>query len=106
MGVEPSASLNKYKEGDIVIVRRGRYAGKLFAVVKTEGESRVYISDGRNYTVDKPKKKNVKHLQRTLMSLKDTPGATALGKTLDNGRLAEAISAVAGDNSGSSKQGG
>jgi large subunit ribosomal protein L14e len=97
--------VKKFETGDLAIVRRGRFAGKLFAVVKTEGESRVLIADGVNYRADRPKKKNIKHLQGTLMSLKDVAEKAASGKPIDNGWLAERI-AEAHKSGASCKRGG
>ena len=81
------------KTGDVVFVRRGKNNGKQFVVVGIESETRVFIADGRNYSVEKPKKKNVKHLQRTLMNLEDVAGRVAGGKPLDNGWLKQKITA-------------
>lgn len=92
--------------GDVVIVRRGKHTGKPFAVVGTEGGARVLIADGINYSADKPKKKNVLHLQRTLMNLEDVAGRVAGGKPLDNGWLVEKISAVSYNSGTSCRQGG
>ena len=94
------------KTGDVVFVRRGKNNGKQFVVVGIESETRVFIADGRNYPVEKPKKKNVKHLQRTLMNLEDVAGRVAGGKPLDNGWLIQKVSAILDNSDTSWRQGG
>ena len=106
MGVIPNVPEGKFQAGDVVLVRRGRYAGTRFVVVGTEGESRVFITDGRNYRTEKPKKKNTAHLQRTLINLEDVAGRVAGGKPLDNGWLAQKVSVILDDGDTSWRQGG
>jgi len=106
MGVIPNVPEGKFQAGDVVLVRRGRYAGTRFVVVGTEGESRVFITDGRNYRTEKPKKKNTAHLQRTLINLEDVAGRVAGGKPLDNGWLIQRMNAVSENSSTSCRQGG
>ena len=94
------------KTGDVVFVRRGKNNGKQFVVVGIESETRVFIADGSSYFVEKPKKKNVKHLQRTLMNLEDVAGRVAGGKPLDNGWLIQKISTILDNSDTSWRQGG
>lgn len=89
MGVGVSA-LPAYAVGDIVLVRRGKYAGKPFAVLGT-AEGRVLIANGSDYTAAKPKKKNVIHLQQTHYKLEDVARYVSEGKSLDNGWLVQLI---------------
>ncbi len=88
----PGSDERSLKTGDVVFVRRGKNNGKQFVVVGIESETRVFIADGRTYSVKKPKKKNVKHLQKRLINLKDVAGRVAGGKPLDNGWLAQKVS--------------
>lgn len=76
--------------GDVVIVRRGKHAGRPFAVVGLAGD-RILIANGAEYTAAKPKKKNVIHLQQTHYNLEDVAGRVAGGKPLDNGWLMQQI---------------
>ncbi len=92
--------------GDVVFVRRGKNKGIFFVVVGIESETRVFIADGRNYTVEKPKKKNVKHLQKRLINLEDVAGRVAEGNLLDNGWLVQKISAIVDNGDTSWRQGG
>ena len=95
-----------FRTGDVVIVRRGKHTGTQFVVVGAEALDRVYIADGRNYRVERPKKKNILHLQRTLMNLEDVAGRVAGGKPLDNGWLAQKVSAILDGGDTSWRQGG
>lgn len=104
MGVIPTLAEGKFRIGDVVLVRRGRHAGAQFVVVGTEGESRVLITDGRNYRAGKPKRKNAAHLQKTLLNLEDVAGRVESGKTLDNGWLIQRMSSLSGG--ASCRQGG
>ena len=106
MGVTPGLIEGSLKTGDVVFVRRGKNNGKQFVVVGIESETRVFIADGSSYFVEKPKKKNVKHLQRTLMNLEDVAGRVAGGKPLDNGWLIQKVSAILDNSDTSWRQGG
>ena len=106
MGVTPDLQEGALETGDVVFVRRGKNKGKFFVVVGIESETRVFIADGRTYSVKKPKKKNVKHLQKRLMNLKDVAGRVAGGKPLDNGWLAQKVSVILDDGDTSWRQGG
>ena len=102
----PGSDERSLKTGDVVFVRRGKNNGKQFVVVGIESETRVFIADGRTYSVKKPKKKNVKHLQKRLINLKDVAGRVAGGKPLDNGWLAQKVSVVLDEGDTSWRQGG
>ncbi len=106
MGVTPDLQEGDLETGDVVFVRRGKNKGKFFVVVGIESETRVFIADGSSYFVAKPKKKNVKHLQRTLMNLEDVAGRVAGGKPLDNGWLMQKVSAILDNSDTSWRQGG
>ena len=106
MGVIPDLQEGVLKTGDVVFVRQGKNKGKFFVVVRTESEARIFIADGISYSVEKPKKKNVKHLQRTLMNLEDVAGRVAGGKPLDNGWLIQKVSAILDNSDTSWRQGG
>lgn len=106
MGVTPDLQEGSLKTGDVVFVRQGKNKGKFFVVVGIESETRVFIADGSNYPVGKPKKKNVKHLQKTLMNLEDVAGRVAGGKPLDNGWLIQKVSAILDNSDTSWRQGG
>jgi ribosomal protein L14E/L6E/L27E len=52
------------QRGKIVKSMSGHDAGSFYVVLKVEGMF-VWIADGRRRTVEKPKKKNQKHLAKT-----------------------------------------
>ena len=100
MGVNSSTYKEGFRTGDVVIVRRGKYAGKPFAVMGA-CDGRILIANGAEYTAARPKKKNVIHLQQTHYNLEDVAGRVAGGKPLDNGWLMQKISKLL-ENSGTS----
>jgi ribosomal protein L14E/L6E/L27E len=53
------------KRGAVVIAKAGKEKGGAYVVVGHFDERTVLIADGRRRTIEKPKKKNVAHLQRT-----------------------------------------
>ena len=51
-------------KGSLVYSRAGRDKGTLFVVIETEGDW-VYLADGDLRRVEKPKKKRLKHINKT-----------------------------------------
>jgi large subunit ribosomal protein L14e len=51
--------------GQIVRILRGREAGLYAIVIGLEEPNYVWLADGDQRTFDRPKKKNVKHIQPT-----------------------------------------
>ena len=68
--------------------RAGHDKDKLYVVVKTDGEY-VYLSDGKLKAVDKPKKKNIKHIQIIKTIPDELDGLT--GETMKNEDIRKAI---------------
>ena len=52
----------EYEFGSIVISKAGHDKGEYFVILKLESEY-VYLMDGIGRTLEKPKKKNIKHVQ-------------------------------------------
>ena len=52
-------------KGSVVIAKAGRDKGKAFAVTKFIDPRTVLIADGKRRPLEKPKRKNVIHLQPT-----------------------------------------
>ncbi len=50
------------QKGDVVKSLKGRDKGHIYAVIRVEN-GMVYLADGRGRKVEKPKKKNEKHLE-------------------------------------------
>jgi len=63
MGVTDSEGLPRL--GQIVRILRGREAGNFAIVIGVEKPRFVWLADGCTRKADKPKKKNVKHVQPT-----------------------------------------
>lgn len=51
-------------EGLVVKSKAGRDNGKLYLVIKTDGEF-VYVANGDTRKIENPKKKKLKHIQKT-----------------------------------------
>ena len=52
-------------KGSVVIAKAGRDKGKAFAVLEVLDDRTVLIADGRSRPIERPKRKNVLHLQAT-----------------------------------------
>lgn len=48
--------------GMLAVSKAGRDRGSLYVIIKEAGED-VYLADGRNRTISRPKRKNRKHIQ-------------------------------------------
>lgn len=75
-------------------------------VIKVDGVRTAWITDGKHYPADRPKKKNFLHLQRMRVNLEDVAERVASGRALDNGWLTQRISAVMKNGDASCRQGG
>lgn len=71
------------QKGQVVRSRAGNDAGGYFAVVALEGRFAL-VADGRGHTLEKPKRKNIRHLGATAATLPPTAFTTnkQLHKTL------------------------
>ncbi|HBE14940.1 MAG TPA: hypothetical protein DCY72_01640 [Ruminococcaceae bacterium] len=52
-------------KGSVVIAKAGRDKGKAFAVIEALSDREVLIADGKRRPIERPKRKNVIHLQAT-----------------------------------------
>lgn len=52
-------------QGSVVIAKAGRDKGKMFAVIKLTDDRSALIADGRSRPIERPKRKNLRHLQAT-----------------------------------------
>ena len=59
--------------GQVVISKNGRDKSRLFIVLRVEDDY-IYLSDGKNRLIGKPKKKKIKHVQctNTVIDLSET----------------------------------
>jgi ribosomal protein L14E/L6E/L27E len=58
--------------GTVVFSKKGRDKGKVMVVLSADGEY-LYLADGKLRTINKPKKKKIKHVQPTNTLLKMQP---------------------------------
>lgn len=65
--------MNLYKEGNLAKSLAGHDRNQIFVIVKEEGEY-VYVADGRLRLLEKPKRKNKKHVQPICYSNELMPG--------------------------------
>ncbi|MCL2672395.1 MAG: KOW domain-containing RNA-binding protein [Clostridiales bacterium] len=56
--------IRPYQAGEVVISKAGHEAGQLFIVMQSEENDFVTLCDGRLRTLEKPKRKRVKHIAR------------------------------------------
>jgi len=66
--------------GRVVLAKAGRDKGKLFMIVGKVDDEYVLIANGTNRSIDKPKKKKIKHLDARPELLKD------LKEKIENGQ--------------------
>ena len=59
--------LSDIRIADVVIATAGREKGKLFYVIGTQGEF-LLLCDGKHRTLEKPKRKKRRHVQKVLRS--------------------------------------
>lgn len=84
---------NKVKSGDLVLSLRGRDKGNCFLVVSVENDF-AYIVDGKARKIQKPKRKNVKHIKTILTAeYKNFADKIKLGLAVGNKRLYQLIKA-------------
>ena len=54
----------EYETGQIVYSKSGHDKGGIFVILSVEGEY-VYLANGKNRSLEKPKRKKIKHIQPT-----------------------------------------
>jgi len=90
-----SCERTSFPPGSLVVVKRGRHAGSVFAVVGIEERSgedgRVLIADGRYISAARPKRKNMRHVEATGEFSVEIAQRLAGGKCLDDGWIAEIL---------------
>lgn len=57
------------RQGSIVIAKAGRDKGRPFAVVEMPDSRTALIADGKSRPLERPKRKNIIHLQATAASI-------------------------------------
>ena len=85
--------INPVSVGDLVISIAGRDKGITFLVIKVEDQT-VYVVDGKTRKVNKPKKKNKKHLKKLFAAgLEKMAERVNNGESVGNKRVFQSIKA-------------
>ncbi len=77
--------------GQIVHILRGREAGKVAIVIGYSGPGFVLLADGDKRTADRPKKKNIKHIQPTNQVADEVARSLAETGRVTNAKLRYAL---------------
>ena len=84
---------NKVKSGDIVLSLKGRDKGNCFIVIDVENDF-VKIVDGKVHKIQKPKRKNTKHIKLILTAKFITlADKIKIGQPVGNKRIFQQIKA-------------
>ena len=79
-------AIEECKISDVVVSTAGRDCGSLFYVIGIE-EAYLLLSDGRGRTLEKPKRKKRRHVQKVLRSETRVAGKLLSGDKVLNGEL-------------------
>lgn len=82
--------------GQLVGSTAGRDAGKLFLVVGVMGDSMIQVADGKGRKIERPKKKNIKHLKRFTPVAMDIADRLKEGNKLTDADIRAALEALTG----------
>ena len=78
---------------DVVISTAGRDAGSCFYVIGMEG-AYVFLADGKGRTLDKPKRKKLKHIEKVLRSETRVAAKLLSGDKVLNGELRRDLASI------------
>lgn len=81
--------------GRVVLSKQGHDKGRWFAIVGLVDEKHVLIADGQTRKLEKPKKKQVKHLRPKPARLAEVAQRLLEGKTVLDSELRKALKAFA-----------
>ncbi len=81
---------------DVVIATAGREEGQLFYVIETEQEY-LYLVNGKDRTLEKPKRKKRKHTQKVLRSETRVAEKLRAGDKVLNSELRRDLAAISRD---------
>lgn len=77
-------SENEVRIGQLVSSLQGRDSGMFYLLMQIENESRVLVADGEGRKVEKPKRKNIKHLKFYDIVAKNIFAKAQIGKRVTN----------------------
>ena len=84
--MDPAIPDSKFLISDVVVSTAGRDRGESFYVVGVEGEY-LMLANGKDRTLDKPKRKKRKHVQKVLRSETRVAEKLRRGDKVLNGEL-------------------
>jgi large subunit ribosomal protein L14e len=87
---------NKLKPGDIARSRRGKDEGQLCVVLQIVDERSALVADGDKRRFDRPKRKNVLHLEPLGVHSEEVANSLRETGRVTNAKLRFAISKVGG----------
>ena len=71
---------------DVVVSTTGRYRGEWFYVIDADAQY-VLLANGKNRTLERPKRKKIKHIEKVLRSETRVAGKLRSGDKVLNGEL-------------------
>ena len=83
----------KVETGRIVRSKAGRDEGRYFVVIALDGDEFAYVANGEKRTVEKPKRKCVKHLFVTEETISGLQERLASGEKVENHEIRKWLSA-------------
>jgi len=85
--------MDSMKQADIVISTAGREKGKLFMVLKADGQQ-VLLIDGKYRKTENPKRKNTKHVRFVSHPETDLTHRVCSGARFENHEIRKALAAL------------
>ena len=82
--------------GDVVMATAGRDKGQLFYVIDLE-QTYLYLVNGKDRTLEKPKRKKLKHAQKVLRSETRVAEKLRLGDKVLNSELRRDLACISRD---------
>lgn len=84
------------EQGEVVFSIAGRDQGRFFAVIEVTDDKFVLIADGEYHTIEKPKKKKIKHLKSQEAVLEKIQTKLQSGTKIFDAELKSALRAFNG----------
>lgn len=82
--------------GQLVYSTAGRDKGRAFFVVALSGDSFAYLADGDLRKIERPKKKNIKHVRATKMRSPEVAEKLQNNEKISNAELRKALEELLG----------
>ncbi|MFA7468553.1 MAG: KOW domain-containing RNA-binding protein [Desulfotomaculaceae bacterium] len=83
--------------GQLVVSKSGRDSGKVYLVIDFEGDRFIRVADGTLRRVEKPKRKNVRHLRYYPAVAEEIADKLNSGERVTNPELRRAIQRLVDD---------